>query len=80
MTTAVQDTTGWGPLAHPVHTHVPAECGRGGNAPWRDNAFLAFWDTDSDVFGTVHVSTSPNAEGPASAVQHRCGRSRGTPR
>lgn len=63
MTAEVQDPAEWGPLARPVHTHVPAEGSRDHDAPWRDNAFLAFWDTEADVFGTVHVSTSPNAEG-----------------
>jgi hypothetical protein len=49
---------GWGPLAEPVHGAVPKE-----RPPWKDNAFLTFWEPDNDVFGTVHVSTSPNAEG-----------------
>lgn len=45
-------------LAHPILAGDPDEA-----LPWRDNAFLAFWDHDAAVFGCVHVSTSPNAEG-----------------
>jgi hypothetical protein len=30
---------------------------------WKDNAFLAFWDLNRRVFGSVHVSTSPNGSG-----------------
>lgn len=55
--TTVQSTE-WGPLSEPIHNDIPA-----GARPWRDNAFLAFWDPDHDVVGTLHVSTSPNAEG-----------------
>jgi hypothetical protein len=46
------------PLAQPIRTDDP-----GGNAPWRDNAFVSFWDQRQDVYGTLHVSTSPNASG-----------------
>jgi hypothetical protein len=56
MTTV--EATEWGPLSEPVHNDVPD-----GAPPWRDNAFLAFWDRDSDLVGTLHTSTSPNAEG-----------------
>lgn len=45
-------------LEQAVRQDAPAE-----PWPWRDNAFLAFWSTDADVLGVVHVSTSPNAEG-----------------
>jgi hypothetical protein len=49
----------WGPLAHPLRTDAPtAEAG-----PWKDNAYLAFWDPQQDVYGAVHVSTSPNPQG-----------------
>lgn len=48
----------WGPLSEPVHQEVEP-----GAPPWRDNAFLSFWDPERGVFGTLHVSTSPNAEG-----------------
>lgn len=50
-------TAPW-PLAQPIRTHDP-----GGPSPWRDNAFLSFWDPARDVCGTLHVSTSPNAGG-----------------
>lgn len=50
--------TDWGPLSQSIRPSVPE-----GALPWRDNAFLIFWDLRSDVCGTLHVSTSPNAEG-----------------
>jgi hypothetical protein len=50
--------TAWGPLAEPIHGPVPD-----GRPPWKDNAFLTFWEPGNHVFGNVHVSTSPNAEG-----------------
>lgn len=54
------DTTGtsWGPLSEPIHGPVPD-----GRPPWKDNAYLAFWDAKADAFGVFHFSTSPNAEG-----------------
>jgi hypothetical protein len=55
--TTVQSTE-WGPLSEPIHHDIPDE-----TRPWRDNAFLAFWDPARDVVGTLHTSTSPNAEG-----------------
>ena len=48
----------WGPLCEPVHTEIP-DVGK----PWRDNAFVGFWDATRGVYGTLHVSTSPSAEG-----------------
>jgi hypothetical protein len=54
--TTVQSTE-WGPLSEPIHNDVAGE------RPWRDNAFLCFWNPDGDVVGTLHTSTSPNAEG-----------------
>lgn len=48
----------WGRLSQPIHTGAATT-----DAPWRDNAFLAFWDAGQDLFGVAHVSTSPNAEG-----------------
>jgi hypothetical protein len=54
----VTDLSVWGPLAEPVHGPVPA-----GRPPWKDNAFLNFWDPEQEVFGCAHVSTSPNAHG-----------------
>jgi hypothetical protein len=56
MTTV--EATDWGPLSEPIHNEIPD-----GAPPWRDNAFLAFWDPGSDLVGTLHTSTSPNAEG-----------------
>lgn len=46
------------PLAQPIRADAPP-----GSAPWRDNAFLSFWDPAREVYGTLHVSTSPNAGG-----------------
>jgi hypothetical protein len=52
-------TRGWGDLAHPIRQDNPgAE-----KPPWKDNAYVGFWDPGHDVYGVVHVSTSPNAEG-----------------
>jgi hypothetical protein len=31
------------------------------DAPWRDNAWLAFWDRAAGIIGVAHASTSPNA-------------------
>lgn len=53
------DVADWGPLAEPVHAQAA-----GPDEPvWKDNAFLAFWDLDQQVFASVHVSTSPNGAG-----------------
>jgi hypothetical protein len=46
------------PLAQPIRGDDP-----GGYAPWRDNAFLSFWDPARNAHGTLHVSTSPNSGG-----------------
>ena len=46
------------PLAQPIRADDP-----GGHAPWRDNAFLSFWDPAHNAYGTMHVSTSPNSGG-----------------
>ena len=52
-------TADWGPLSEPIHTDAA-----GPQDPvWKDNAFLAFWDLNRRVFGSVHVSTSPNGSG-----------------
>lgn len=48
--------TVWGPLATPVHTDAAGP----GEPTWKDNAYLSFWDVESNVYGTMHVSTSPN--------------------
>ncbi|HEY1974390.1 MAG TPA: hypothetical protein VGH89_41025 [Pseudonocardia sp.] len=58
-------TIDWGPLATPIHPDAA-----GANDPtWKDNAYLAFWDLERRIFGSVHVSTSPNATG---AQRARC--------
>jgi hypothetical protein len=44
------------PLRKPVRETKPSR-----EVPWRDNAWLAFWDRAADVIGVAHVSTSPNA-------------------
>jgi hypothetical protein len=53
----------WGPLAEPIHGPVPE-----GRPPYKDNAYLAFWDANEDVYGVFHFSTSPNAEGRRSRI------------
>lgn len=56
------ETTGsaiWGPLAEPIHND---EAGPG-DPVWKDNACLSFWDVERGIFGTFHVSTSPNGTG-----------------
>jgi hypothetical protein len=55
--TTVQSTE-WGPLSEPIHNDIPE-----GARPWRDNAFLSFWDPERNLVGTLHTSTSPNADG-----------------
>jgi hypothetical protein len=55
-----QQAIDWGPLQHPLHDTVPEGAGE---AAWKDNAYVSFWDPAQRVFGTLHVSTSPNAEG-----------------
>lgn len=47
----------WGSLSEPIHVDAAGA----GDPVWKDNAYLAFWDIDAQVFGTLHVSTSPNA-------------------
>jgi hypothetical protein len=63
--TKVQTITGWGPLATPIHGDAAGP----GDPTWKDNAYIAFWDLERRVFGSVHVSTSPNATG---AQRARC--------
>jgi hypothetical protein len=65
--TTVQSTE-WGPLSEPIHDDIPA-----GARPWRDNAFLAFWDPARELVGTIHTSTSPNAEGRRARVSIQVG-------
>jgi hypothetical protein len=54
-----EQTLLWGPLSEPIHAGPLPE----GRPPFRDNAYLAFWDAEQAVYGAFHVSTSPNAEG-----------------
>lgn len=57
MTRAVD--THWGPLAQPIH----ADAAGPGDPVWKDNAYISFWDVPNKVFGSFHVSTSPNCAG-----------------
>lgn len=47
----------WGALAAGVHRGAA----NASDPTWKDNAFVAFWDLDTQTFGSVHVSTSPNS-------------------
>jgi hypothetical protein len=60
MNTTQPTTMNWGPLKQPPHDTIPEGDGK---AAWKDNAYVAFWDPGQRAFGTLHVSTSPNAEG-----------------
>lgn len=66
MTTLSTDTQpDWGPLREPLHDDAA-----GPDEPtWKDNAYLSYWDVDARIFGSFHVSTSPNGEG---ARRARC--------
>lgn len=55
----------WGPLSEPIHDDAASP----GDPVWKDNAYLSFWDIGAGVYGTLHVSTSPNGEG---ARRARC--------
>jgi hypothetical protein len=46
----------WGPLATAVHRDAAGA----GDPTWKDNAYLSFWDVAGGVYGSIHVSTSPN--------------------
>lgn len=55
----------WGPLSEPIHNDEA-----GPDDPvWKDNAYLSFWDIERGIFGSFHVSTSPNGVG---ARRARC--------
>jgi hypothetical protein len=58
----------WGPFLTPVHQGVPDK-----DKPWKDNAFICFWDPAAGVSGVMHVSTSPNGEGRRARVSVRVG-------
>jgi hypothetical protein len=64
--TAQETETAWGPLAEPIHDGEPDD-----PRPYRDNAFLSFWDRERGLSGITHVSTSPNAEGRRARVTVR---------
>lgn len=55
----------WGPLAEPIHDDAAGP----GDPTWKDNGYLSFWDVERGIFGTFHVSTSPNGTG---ARRARC--------
>ena len=59
MTSVTPTDRGWGPLSEPIH----ADAAGVGDPVWKDNAYFSFWDPGAQVFGTLHVSTSPNAPG-----------------
>ncbi len=63
--TSSLQTTSWGPLSEPVHDDA---AGRG-DPVWKDNAYLSYWDVERKIFGSFHVSTSPNGDG---ARRARC--------
>src|SRR5436190_5659619 len=66
---SVETTQGaWGPLSEPIHGPVPE-----GAPPYKDNAYLAFWDDKAGVYGVFHFSTSPNAEGRRARVTVQAG-------
>lgn len=54
---AAPAATGWGPLEEPIHPEAAGP----DDPTWKDNAYLSFWDLPGQIFGTLHVSTSPNA-------------------
>jgi hypothetical protein len=51
----------WGPLATPVHLDPPIP--DGGGPPWRENAFVSWWDVERRCFGIGQFSTTPNGDG-----------------
>jgi hypothetical protein len=51
--------TDWGPIGE-----LPKAGAAGpGDPVYRDNAFLAFWSLERNLYGEGHVSTSPNSDG-----------------
>jgi hypothetical protein len=60
-TTAGTEHGGWGPLAEPIHD-APAEA-RPGGLPYRENAFVSWWDVERRAYGVGHFSTTPNGAG-----------------
>jgi hypothetical protein len=63
MSTGDRRSQGFGPLE--TLPHLPEQIpdiDEVGIA-WRDNAVFVWWDADSETYGQVHVSTTPNGEG-----------------
>ncbi|WP_328394282.1 hypothetical protein [Nocardia sp. NBC_00416] len=56
MSSAMSAELEWGALAEPIRTAATGA----GDPVWQDTACLSFWDPLAEVFGTVHVCTSPN--------------------
>jgi len=52
MTTVLAD---WRPVADPVHLDAAGP----GDPVWKDNAYIAFRDTDRQVYGSFHVRHRP---------------------
>jgi hypothetical protein len=50
----------WGELSTATRTDVPTE-----QHQWKDNAYIGFWDTDAEIYGLFHWSTSPKPNDPA---------------
>ncbi len=63
--TVTDITEAWGPLAEPIHPDAAGPA----DPVWKDNAYLSFWDTVNEIYGSFHVSTSPNGTG---ARRARC--------
>lgn len=57
--TVTDITEAWGPLAEPIHPDAAGPA----DPVWKDNAYLSFWDVANEIFGSFHVSTSPNGTG-----------------
>ena len=57
MTDLPTTALAWGPLETPIHDDDDHP---EGVPPWKDNAYLSFWDPEQDVYGCLHFSTSPN--------------------
>src|ERR1044072_2546445 len=50
----------WGRLAEPIHDDGTVDRD---DPLWRENAFLAFFDPDADVYGVVHLMTAAGPGG-----------------
>jgi hypothetical protein len=45
----------WGPNSYPARDSIEE-----GAPPWKDHAYLAFWDPDKETYGFFHWNSSPN--------------------